>query len=366
MGSRSIPVAPEDLTAGWLTEALRGAGPLGARGRVVAVDAKPIGEGVGFTGQVVRARMELADAPAAAPRSVIVKLPTQYAPAREAIRSFRIYEREIRFYRAVAPTLSLRVPASYYSDTDPDADAHVLILEDIADGRVGDQLTGCTVAECELILRELARFHAEWWSSPRLSELDWVPMVNSEIQRGAQGVGEASWAKFVETFGHLMPPPLQAVGERYVHSINWLQERFAAMPNVLMHTDFRLDNLLFGANADGSPVCIIDWQAITRGGAAMDIGYFLSQSLPTAVRRKRGMELLHVYHDALEAGGVMGYPFERCYEDFKLGVLWGFLIPIFGAASLDISNERGYRLIEALAERAANAIVDLKAYELLP
>ena len=73
----------------------------------------------------------------------------------------------------------------------------------------------------------------------------------------------------------------------------------AAMPHTLVHFDFRADNLLF--DRDGS-VAVIDWQTISQGGGAADVGYFLSQNLSTAgPTRHTRLDLLRAYHDALVA-----------------------------------------------------------------
>ena len=50
----------------------------------------------------------------------------------------------------------------------------------------------------------------------------------------------------------------------------------------LLHGDFRADNLFF--DADGT-VVVIDWQAISQGGGAADVGYFVSQNMSTEDRR---------------------------------------------------------------------------------
>ena len=63
-----IPQRAEELTPEWLDEVLREGGYLG-EGRVVGLDVEPMGEGLGFVGQVLRLRPTYEDAPAAAPVS---------------------------------------------------------------------------------------------------------------------------------------------------------------------------------------------------------------------------------------------------------------------------------------------------------
>ena len=54
----SFPVQPDELTATWLTENLRQAGVLAPDNAVRDFTAKPIGEGIGLLGLVVRAELE--------------------------------------------------------------------------------------------------------------------------------------------------------------------------------------------------------------------------------------------------------------------------------------------------------------------
>jgi hypothetical protein len=101
----------EELGADSLTSLLHESGTLRA-GAVRAVEIEPIGVGAGFLGQVARLRLTYDGRDEAAPPTLVGKLPTVDPGGREICRIFKLYEREIRFYRDVAHEVPLRTPKS--------------------------------------------------------------------------------------------------------------------------------------------------------------------------------------------------------------------------------------------------------------
>ena len=107
-----IPAGPQELTPDWLTRALRQSGAIGSAS-VVSFDAKIIGEGAGFMGQLVQVKLTYDRPEPGAPRSLIAKFPAAAPENREVAEFFRFYEREVRFYEQIAKTVELRVPRCY-------------------------------------------------------------------------------------------------------------------------------------------------------------------------------------------------------------------------------------------------------------
>ncbi len=66
-----------------------------------------------------------------------------------------------------------------------------------------------------------------------------------------------------------------------------------------MHGDYRLDNMLFGADGADRPLTVVDWQTVTWGPAMTDLAYFLGCALPAEDRREHYDALLDDYHRAL-------------------------------------------------------------------
>ena len=152
----SIADTPELLTPAWLTDALAPTGLLEGAS-VVDVALTPVG-----TGQMCDSfRLALTyDRPTTAPPSVVAKQPAADPTSRTTALQLRSYEIEVRFYQQLAPALPIRTPHVFHASIDVATAAFVLLLEDLAPARQGDQLAGCSVAEATVAVDELVKLHA--------------------------------------------------------------------------------------------------------------------------------------------------------------------------------------------------------------
>jgi aminoglycoside/choline kinase family phosphotransferase len=367
MAGLDIPAGPQNLTPAWLTRALRETGTI-TSAKVNSFDMKTgIQEGTGFMGELARIRPKYDRPEERAPQSLIAKLPAAAPENREVAMFFRFYEREVRFYQQIADTVELKTPRCYYSAFEPETGDYVLLLEDLAPARVGDQLAGCTMEQAELCIRELAKFHATWWEHPRLGDLDWMPSIDADwFVASAEESYAESWEPFVEHFGHHLSPDLREIGERFGRSIRALMHQLGTRPRTIVHGDYRLDNLFFGAPEGGDPLAVIDWQISSRGRGVFDVAYFTAGTLPPADRKAKETDLLRMYHRILTENGVQGYDFDQCWADYRLSVLFCLIYSVIAMGSLDLANERGVALFTTILKRTLAAITDLDAGELLP
>ena len=363
-GAKQIPRGPHDLTPEWLTEALRRSGTIGSAA-VTAVDKEVIGEGAGFMGQLALLRLRYDRPEEGAPQTLVAKLPASAPENREVAMFFRFYEREVRFYEQIADAVELRTPRRYCSQFEPATGDYVLLLEDLAPAKVGDQLAGCSVQEAELCIRELAKFHATWWESPRLAELDWMPSIADDwyIESVEESYADA-WKPFTEHFGQHLSRKLRRVAEEFVKHIRAFMLDFGSAPSTIIHGDYRLDNLFFGA-PDGDPLAVIDWQISSRGRGIFDVAYFTAGTLPPADRKAKERDLVRMYHDTLVERGVRGYEFDRCWLEYRRSVMFLIVYSVIAMGSIDLANERGVELFTTILKRTLAAIEDLKAYEVL-
>ncbi|MDP3768655.1 MAG: phosphotransferase, partial [Dehalococcoidia bacterium] len=326
-----------------------------------------IQEGMGFMGELARVNLDYERDEPSAPRTLIAKLPATAPENREVAEAFRFYEREVRFYEQIADTVELRTPRCYYSAFDPETGDYVLLLEDLAPARVGDQLAGCTVDEADLCITNLARFHATWWDSPQLEELQWMPYANDPlIAQSAYDSYHKAWPPFVEFVGGKLSPKMRGIGDRFGQNVIELMNRFGEPPRTIIHGDYRLDNMFFATPDGGDPLTVIDWQISSRGRGIFDLAYFACGTLPSAERKKAEMDLLRTYHELLSAHGVKGYSFDQCFEDYRASVLCCLIYAVIGIGNLDLANERGVELFMTIMQRTTSAIEDLNAGELLP
>ena len=107
MAKTKLPAGPTELTADWLTGALRETGAI-SNARVTGLDHEVIGQGVGVLGQLARFRLTYDKPEDGAPRSLVGKFPAATQENRDLANLFRFYEREVRFYEQIAEEVELR------------------------------------------------------------------------------------------------------------------------------------------------------------------------------------------------------------------------------------------------------------------
>ena len=82
----------------------------------------------------------------------------------------------------------------------------------------------------------------------------------------------------------------------------------------ICHGDYRLDNLFFDYDKDGSGAlsvdpagepqwCVIDWQLVMATNPAFELSYFISQSVTNEFRLAHEKQLLQAYYLELTAEG---------------------------------------------------------------
>jgi len=353
----ALPIAgrPEELSAEWVTGALRSAGHLGDQ-RVSEVMTQPIG-----TGQMCDCyRLTLRyDGEVAAPASLVAKLPAADETSRATAKALRLYEVEVDFYQQLAPTLPVRTPQVFYADQDVAATTFVLLLEDLAPARPGDQLTGCSPDQAAAAISELVRLHAARWGDESLASLEWLDK-NASGGGAATGFLPPLWDNFVERYAAVLEPEVRSAGDTLFSHLAgvYLED---TKPWTIVHGDYRLDNLLF--SPDG-PVAVVDWQLCGHGPAMNDVAYFIGAGLLTEVRREVERELVRGYFDDLVASGVTGYGWDRCWRAYRRGS-WSGLIIAVASATLVERTERGDQLFLAMATRHAHHAIDLDAAALI-
>jgi len=357
-----IPATPEEISAEWLTAALA-AGGAGDGAVVTALGMEPVGVGVGLMGLLFR--LTPTYGVGSGPATMVLKMAPPYPQVREIASGYGFYGREVSMYRELGPELGLRPPQLYYGDHDASSDDFVLVMEDLGHLRSSDQLTGCSVADAQLIVTQLARHHARWWEDPRLETLSYVQsFADPPFPQYHDQACKQSWPIAVERFGHLMPPRIIALGERWSEIGPALMEDGPNHARTLCHGDVRLDNVFFHDDGDDS-VSIVDWQIAGHGPAANDLGYFMSQSLTVEDRREHGEALGLLYYDTLVDGGVRNYRFAEFWDDYRRAALFCLCYPLQGGA-VELANDRALALATSMLERSMAAIIDLDADALAP
>ncbi|WP_067824645.1 phosphotransferase family protein [Nocardia inohanensis] len=334
----------DGLTVEWLDDALadvRGAA------RVVEVSSTAVG-----TGQVaMSARVRIGyDRPTAAPPSVIVKFADPDPEHRRKVRRDGAYEREVRFYRELAPRVEVRTPRVFAAEFEPGTGAFVLLMEDLAPARQGDQLAGCTAAAAATAMDEIAGLHAPCWGEREMGELSWL----RSDRPGVAALTPRLWAGFQERYEGWLSAEIRCAGDLFVeHLETWLSWR--SEHRTVVHRDFRLDNVLIDQRG---AMTVVDWQTCAIGSGPEDVAYFLGSGLPVGLRHDAEQDLVRRYHARLLELGVRGYSWAECWRDYRRGA-WHGMLMVINASMLARRTERGDRMFLAMAERHARQVLEL-------
>ena len=350
-------VPPEAVTPAWLT--------LGLRNRSLDVTVSRFeieAVGTGQLGETRRFTLHYKGTPPPeAPRSVVGKFPSANSVAAETGKTMGFYRAEVMFYRELAHRARIRTPGLYGAEIDAGND-FVLLFEDLAPARTGDQMRGCTVGEAHLALEEASRLHAAFWNDTELMKQDWL-----YVPEGAQGfyttdLIEKSWDHVRKNYKGQLAPEVVAVCEKYVRNHAWWN-RPREFPKCFSHNDFRPDNMLFGG--PGERVAVVDWQTSNFLGTGMDVAYFLGAIFDRETRKANEHALLREYHENLIRYGVKDYTFEHLLRDYAH---YSFAqIAVAVAATVIVKRtERGDRLFMHMITGAALQALDNHALDALP
>lgn len=341
-----IPSGIDGVTPQWLTAALDGA-------TVTDVRAEQIAQDSGFSSRLYRAHL-CGDR---VPNSVIVKLAAESA-AGDAMKMLGGYAREVAFYRFVAGRAPIGTPHVYAARIVESSD-FVLVLEDLQDWDNVDHLAGLSLDHARCCIAQLAGLHA-WSTSPANADaLEEFPSIDSPMTRDLLPAAfDAAWqiyrdkasapvpaavAKYAERFAELAPTAIKALTER----------------SMLIHGDIRADNMFFS----GDHLKVVDFQLAGVGAGATDIGYLVSQGLPTELRSGRDEVLLREYLDLLSSHGVSDYSFDEAWRHYRYAVAYFMVLPTMPLLSWDSLPERSRQLCMRLVERAVATIDETDALE---
>lgn len=315
-----LPVKVDDITANWLTAALRQRAP-GA-----TVLAFEIIEVMNTTTTKIRMRLTLDDVGirAGIPEQVIVKGGFQ-AHSRELDHMHR---REVQGYRDVFPDVPLPHPACFFADFDAEMRQGIIIMEDLSARGV----TFCHATQPQSFeqvsrrLAVLARFHAATWDSPdlraggRWSELP-------EFFDVMQGFFDKCTSP--EHWDRFMALPRGVATSFRFRDRAWMvsawktMHRYAlTLPPCVLHGDVHLGNLYI--EPDGTPG-FYDTLA-SYGPGMLEVSYHISASVDIADRAGWESALVQVYLDALAHHGATPPPFDEAMRHYAIFLIYGLFI----------------------------------------
>ena len=343
----SLPVALDEITAEWLTEALAVRHP--------GVEVRSVHQGTVIHGSATKLRLLLDYNEVGHQEGLPPTLFLKGGFEEHGLVSTAGYAGEVDFYRSIAPQLPVNLPACYFGGIDEESGQAILLLEDLlarnaSFGRATESISPDTAA---LTLEQLAKLHALWWQNdsklPALRFSDGAAAADGLVQ----GLLSAQhWEKSISgPQAASLPEPLRD-RDRMTQLVRKLWDGDTQPPHCLLHGDAHLGNMFF--ERDGSPG-FLDWQTTQRGSWAHEYTYFLVGALSIEDRRVHERPLLEHYLGELKRNGVAAPSFDEGWLAYRKhtahGVLW-VVCPL---------EMQPVDIIEANVTRFSAAMTDLDA-----
>jgi hypothetical protein len=350
--TRRIPNDPEELTPEWFSQVLAKRVP-----GVEVAGVRVLDRHAGTTGRV-RVGLDYAGG-VRGPASLFVKLPPFDPEQRAIVELTGMGRREARFYAELAEALPVRLPQPYHADFDADGSRFVMVLEDL-------EASGCrfpgpddadAAARARRVVAGHARIHAALWESPRFEkDLDWVePPMRHDL-------GAALVARSLELFADAMPPAFRAIGRLYVDHMHAICDLWDEGERTLIHGDSHLGNLFEDVSGAQPEIGFLDWAVVSRAPGIRDVAYYLSNSMPTALRRAQERDLLALYRDGLVAAGVEAPDPDALWRRYRLHVAYSWVAAATTSAMGDKWQPKAVG--QAAMARTTAAVADLGTVEL--
>ncbi|MEO6126343.1 MAG: aminoglycoside phosphotransferase family protein [Ilumatobacteraceae bacterium] len=346
-------MSPENLTGEWLST-LFGA-------TVEVVGQSRIGDGL--VGMNVRVALRSDDSNV--PASVVVKLPSPDDTSRATAVALRNYEREVKFYQEIAPTVDIHVPVCHHAEWHEADHDFVLVLEDLAPQVQGNQITGCSIDIARTSVLELARLHGPRWDDPTLFDNDWIQR-RSDDEGGAM-LG-AMWGMlfpgFIATYGKRLSTEATDVVTRFGAQLPAWIAGGAGSPLTVTHGDYRLDNLMFASPDGGAPITAVDWQTPGHGPGLADVAYFLGAGPSPGDRRNIERGLVGDYAAALRNDYGVEIDDDWAWDQYRYNAYAGVIMSVI-ASQIVGGTERSEDMFAAMATRSLQHVIDLESESLV-
>jgi hypothetical protein len=345
---------PADLAAAWLTAAIDA-------GTIADFTVERIG--TGQMSECYRVGLTYADGGSRSdrPDSVVLKVAATDPMSRQTGVTLGLYARDVHFYRDIAPRLRSPVARCYPAAYDAASGIFDVLLGDANPAVVGDEIRGATTAQAQLAVTELARLQGPLLGDTTLADAPWLHRDTPVTQ----ALITALHAGFVDRYGDQIAPHHRMVCERLVGGFDDYLAEEAAEGRIhgLVHGDYRLDNMLFGAAGADRPLTVVDWQTVTWGPAMTDLAYFLGCALPVAERRKHYDALLDGYHTALGPDAPISLADVR--EGVRRQSFFGVMMAIVSSMLVE-RTERGDAMFMTMLQRHCEHVLDTDALATLP
>ena len=136
--------------------------------------------------------------------------------------------------------------------------------------------------------------------------------------------------------------------------------------------DRPVDRPVNGPAESAGRFAVIDWEAVHVGNGGEDLARIIALGLTTEQREHGEERLVRLYHEILREHGVTGYGLDRCWLDFRRGLLYSVILNVISGAGIDPSLFQEARedvvefIVEIIFGRLEAALIAHDILELLP
>jgi hypothetical protein len=258
---------------------------------------------------------------------------------------------EARFYRDLAPRLSMRLARVPYVAVEPDTDTPIIVMEDVVanGGLFMNPNRTFPVAVTRESLSQLARLHGSTWGLESVNDIDWIRTGRSSY--GRMHTAESLQALLDDGRAYGYPAELRS-GQALFDAL----EVHGRQPDTcVLHGDPHTGNVYL--DREGRP-CFFDWECVQIGNWAQDVAYHLGAVLSIDDRRAHERELVRHYLTELVTNGGPAINFEEGWELYRRSFSFGYFFWV-------ITQIRGRDEVLAHMPRLAAALKDHDSYRLL-
>jgi hypothetical protein len=177
-----------------------------------------------------------------------------------------IFRAEVRFYREIAPSVGVRVPACYQAeDTE---DGTLLVLEDLSAWQPG--------ADPLAAARVLKGMHQHWSERAHL-RWPWLRPIGAAVELVEELYGQV-WPGLAT--GRALTPRVRGLGGRLVGRVTESEQAISrAGPVTLTHGDASMANMRTGPDGE---VALLDWEDVSAAPGVLDLAWLLVSSVEPA------------------------------------------------------------------------------------
>jgi Phosphotransferase enzyme family len=258
---------------------------------------------------------------------------------------------EARFYRDLAPRLTVRRPRVPYVAIDPDTNAAIIVMEDIvaSGGLFMNPHRTFPVGLAWDTVSQLARLHGSTWGLASLGDIEWLGGHRSMV--GGMYTTSSLQALLDDGRAYGFPAELRdaqnLVDALEIHARNPV--------TCVLHGDPHTGNVYLDHAGRG---CFFDFEVVQTGNWAQDLAYHLGSVLAISDRRAYERELVRHYLTERAAHGAPPVDFEESWELYRRSFSYGYLLWV-------ITRIRGRDEVLAHMPRLATALSDHDTYRLL-